>query len=402
MTAATWVDVIVIGLALLAAISGYRQGAVASALAVLGVLLGAFAGILLVPHVIERIDDQTMQLLAGVGVLVTLVVIGEIAGMILGNAARGGIRSRELRAVDSGVGLVLQALAVLVAAWLLSTLLVSANSPKLTEAIEGSKVLGAVDRAAPAWLSEKPRQEFERLLGDSGLPGVIRSTNESVVDPPDARLDDSKVVNQTRASVVKIEGEAPQCRQALEGSGFVVAPGLVMTNAHVVAGTDSVRIEQSDGAGISPTVHEAEVVLFDSATDIAVLRVDGLDTPALDFASRPGSSGDDAIVMGYPEAGPFLATAVRIREIRDLPTANIYQDRQVTREVYTVRGVIRQGNSGGPMINTRGEVLGVVFATSENPADETGYVLTAAEVREDLTIAQDRYRPVATGACVRE
>ena len=188
MSGSTWVDIIVVAIALIAAISGFRQGAVASALAVLGVLLGAFAGILLVPHVISRIDDPTMQLVAAVGVLVALVVIGEIAGMILGHAARGGIRSPELRAIDSGVGLVLQALAALVAMWLIGTLLASSHSQALTKAVDGSKVLGAVDDAAPGWLAAKPVDEFRRLLEDSKLDGVIPTTNAGQVAPPDPAL----------------------------------------------------------------------------------------------------------------------------------------------------------------------------------------------------------------------
>ncbi|QTI70170.1 MarP family serine protease [Gordonia sp. L191] len=397
MSGSTWVDIIVVAVALIAAISGFRQGAVASALAVLGVLLGAFAGILLVPHVISRIDDPTMQLVAAVGVLVALVVIGEIAGMILGHAARGGIRSPELRAIDSGVGLVLQALAALVAMWLIGTLLASSHSQALTKAVDGSKVLGAVDDAAPGWLAAKPVDEFRRLLEDSKLDGVIPTTNAGQVAPPDPALLDLPVVAQTEPSVVKIEGEAPNCQQALEGSGFVVGPDLIMTNAHVVAGTSTLQAQQSDG-----TSYDADVVLFDSVNDVAILRVDGIDARPLRFASKTASTGDDAIVLGYPQAGPFQKTAVRVRDMRQLPTANIYRNRQVTREVYTVRGVIRQGNSGGPMLNSAGEVLGVVFATSENAADETGYVLTAALVQKDLARAQGRYGRVSTGACVRE
>ncbi|MGC4933448.1 MarP family serine protease [Gordonia sp. DT30] len=397
MSGSAWVDLVVVVVTVIAAISGFRQGAVASALAVLGVLLGAFAGILLVPHVISHIDDSSMQLVAAVGVLIGLVVVGEIAGMILGHAARGGIRSPELRAVDSGVGLVLQAVAALIAMWLVGTLLANSHSPALTKAIDDSTVLGAVDGAAPNWLAAKPADEFRRLLEHSRLDGVIPSTTPGPVAPPDPALLNLPVVSQTRPSVVKIEGEARRCQQALEGSGFVVGPDLIMTNAHVVAGTSRLQAEQSDG-----TPYDADVVLFDSVNDIAILRVDGMAATPLRFAPHAATTGADAIVLGYPQAGPFRATAVRVRDMRELPTANIYRDQQVTREVYTVRGIIRQGNSGGPMINSAGEVLGVVFATSENAADETGYVLTASLVQQDLTRAQGRYAPVSTGACVRE
>ena len=396
MTGSNWVDVVVVVIALAAAISGFRQGAVASALAVLGVLLGAVAGILIVPHVYPHIDDKTMRVAATVGILVALVVIGEIAGMILGSALRSGIRSQELRAIDSGVGVVLQALAAVIALWLLAIPLTHAGSP-LKDAIAGSRVLGAVDDAAPAQLRASADSRFNQLFDSPVFDGVLRSTNESHVQPPDQALRRLPVVNQVKPSVVKVEGEAPGCRQALEGSGFLVGPDLVMTNAHVVAGTETLQVQQSDGE-----TYSARVVLFDSNTDVAVLRVDDIDATPLDFASRSATMGDDAIVLGYPQAGPFHVTAVRVRDKRALPTANIYRNQQVTRDVYTVRGVIRQGNSGGPMINSAGEVLGVVFATSENPADETGYVLTADEVRSALQRAQSRTRAVSTGQCVRE
>ncbi|MEP9415383.1 MarP family serine protease [Gordonia sp. VNQ95] len=397
MTSSTWVDIVVIAVALIAAISGYRHGAVASALAVLGVLLGAVAGILLVPHVYSITDDPNMKLVITVVVLVGLVVIGELAGMILGSALRSGIRSPELRAVDSGVGLVLQAVAAVLAMWLLSIPLSHEGSP-LKQAIDNSAVLGAVGQAAPAGLEARAADRFDELFQGEVFDGVLRpTTTASQVDPPDAALANSRVVRQVRASVVKIEGEAPGCGQALEGSGFVVGPDLVMTNAHVVAGTTTLTVTPDGGAA-----YDADVVLFDAGNDVAVLRVSDLGAEPLEFAAREAATGDDAIVLGFPEAGPFRSTAVRIRGVGELPTANIYRNRQVVREVYTVRGVIRQGNSGGPMINANGEVLGVVFATAENPADETGYALTANVVRSDLERAQGRYAQVRTGVCLRE
>lgn len=398
MTGSVWVDAAVILLAILAAISGFRQGAVASALAVIGVLLGAFAGILLVPHVISRFDDTQMRLLVGVGLLILLVIVGEVAGMILGRAARSGIRSKGVRTVDSGVGLVLQAVAVLVAAWLLAIPLGKASSSALAGAVNDSRVLGAVNDVAPQWLREMPARQFGPLLGDSGLPEVIGPfvrTPVTRIDPPDPATLRSPVIAQARQSVVKIEGVAPSCRQALEGSGFAVAPERIMTNAHVVAGTSRLQVVTNSGRRLP-----AEVVLFDSDNDIAVLQVSDLNAEPLRFASQEAASGDDAIVLGYPENGPFDAQAVRVREGINLTGPDIYRSSQVTREVYTVRGQIRQGNSGGPMLDPNGQVLGVVFGASENPADETGFVLTAAQVQNDFDTSENRDGAASTGACV--
>ena len=396
MSGSTWVDIVVVVVALLAAGSGYRQGAVASALAFVGVLLGAIAGIMLAPTVIGEIDDRRWRLLVGVALLVALVLIGEAAGMVLGRAARSVIRSVGVRRVDSVIGSVLQAVAVLIAAWLLAIPVSSSAEPTIASAVRGSQVLGGVDDVAPQWLRDLP-SDFSALLDDSGLPQVIGPFGRTPivsVDPPDQGLATLPVVSSVRPSVVKIEGVAPSCNQALEGSGFVVSPERVMTNAHVVAGTRTLRVESNDGT------LDASVVLFDPSTDIAILDVPGLTAPALRFVDRPASTGDDAIALGYPEAGPFTASPERVREVVDLSGPDIYRQSQVRREVYTVRGSIRQGNSGGPLIDTDGRVLGVVFGAAEDTSSETGFVLTAKQVSDDLARSENLTEAVDTQSCV--
>ncbi len=396
MSGSTWVDIVVVVVALLAAGSGYRQGAVASALAFVGVLLGAIAGIMLAPTVIGEIDDRRWRLLVGVALLVALVLIGEAAGMVLGRAARSVIRSVGVRRVDSVIGSVLQAVAVLIAAWLLAIPVSSSAEPTIASAVRGSQVLGGVDDVAPQWLRDLP-SDFSALLDDSGLPQVIGPFGRTPivsVDPPDQGLTTLPVVSSVRPSVVKIEGVAPSCNQALEGSGFVVSPERVMTNAHVVAGTRTLRVESNDGT------LDATVVLFDPSTDIAILDVPGLTAPALRFVDRPASTGDDAIALGYPEAGPFTASPERVREVVDLSGPDIYRQSQVRREVYTVRGSIRQGNSGGPLIDTDGRVLGVVFGAAEDTSSETGFVLTAKQVSDDLARSENLTEAVDTQSCV--
>ncbi|AZG47434.1 MarP family serine protease [Gordonia insulae] len=397
MTGSGWVDIIVLIIALLAAASGFRQGAVASALAFLGVILGAVAGILLAPHVISNFDDRTVRLLVGVVLLVGLIIVGEVSGMVLGRAARSGIRSRGVRRVDSVIGSVLQVIAVLVAAWLLAIPLSSSTEAQLSTAVRGSKVLGGVDVLAPQWLRDLPK-DFSALLDNSGLPEVIGPfgrTPVTNVGPPDPTLLQLPVVNQVKPSVVKVEGTAPSCRQALEGSGFVVSPERVMTNAHVVAGTRRLSVSSPNGQQLP-----ARVVLFDSANDIAVLDVPGLTAPALKFADQEAQTGDDAIVLGYPEAGPFNVSAVRVREVINLSGPDIYRAGRILREVYTVRGLIRQGNSGGPMINSDGEVVGVVFGAAEDTTDQTGFVLTAKQVQSNFTDSEQRSSRVSTQECV--
>lgn len=396
MTGSAWVDLIVIGLALLAGISGFRQGAVASALAFFGVVLGAVAGIMLAPHLMTRFDEREVRLLVGILILLLLVIVGEVAGMVLGRAARSGIRSPGVRRVDSVVGSVLQVVAVLVAAWLLAIPLSNAGS-SFSTAVRESRVLGAVDDVAPQWLRDLPN-EFSALLDTSGLPQVIGPfgrTPAAPVEPPDPALQELPVVTTAHASVVKVNGVAPSCRQELEGTGFVVSPERVMTNAHVVAGTRRISVETSTGEVLT-----ARPVLFDAENDVAVLDVPGLSARALEFSAAPGRSGDDAIVLGHPGGGPYTASAVRIRDMINLSGPDIYRTGQVLREVYTVRGQIRQGNSGGPMIAPDGAVLGVVFGAAEDEADETGFVMTAAQVQANLEASENRAARVSTQTCV--
>lgn len=399
MSGSVWVDLVILGVALLAGMSGYRQGAAASALAFLGVVLGAAAGILLAPIIIERFDDQRLRLLIGIMLIVLLVVIGEIAGMVLGRAARSSIHSPSLRRIDSCVGSVLQMVAIIIAAWLLAFPLRSSDQLEIASSIDDSKVIQTVDRVAPQWVRDLPN-EFTDLIESSGLKEVIGPFGEArvaTVDAPDATLTDQPGVRSARRSVIKVTGVAHSCGQALEGSGFVVSPERVMTNAHVVAGTDTVTVHTVGGRTL-----DASVVWFNSRNDVAVLDVPGLRAPALKFASDPAATGDDAIALGYPENGPFTVTPLRIRNVVDLNGPDIFDSpRKVQREVYTVRGSIRSGNSGGPMISPNGDVLGVVFGAAEDPTDDTGFVLTAQQVQKDLVASEQSSSPVSTQQCVR-
>jgi S1-C subfamily serine protease len=212
------------------------------------------------------------------------------------------------------------------------------------------------------------------------------------VDAPNAALANDAVVAAARPSIVKIRGVAPSCQKVLEGSGFVVAPNRVMSNAHVVAGSDSVTVE-ADGQ-----TYDAAVVSYDPDEDISILDVPNLPSAPLTFAESPAATGTDGIVMGYPGGGDFVATPARIRETIELNGPDIYRTTTVTREVYTIRGTVRQGNSGGPMISREGKVLGVVFGAAVDDAD-TGFVLTAKEVARQMAKIGATAR-VPTGTCV--
>ena len=395
MTSSQWLDLAVLAIAFVAAISGWRSGALGSLLSFVGVVLGVVAGVLLAPHVVNHLSGARTKLFVALFLILALVVIGEIAGVVLGRAVRGAIRNRALRTVDSVIGVGLQLIAVVLAAWMLASPLQNSDQPNLAAAVRGSKVLAQVDDVAPSWLKSVPARLKAGLIDSSGLPEVLQPFSRTPivpVDPPDASLANDAVVAATRPSVVKIRGVASTCQKVLEGSGFVVGPNRVMSNAHVVAGSDSVTVE------VDGQTYDAGVVSYDSEADISILDVPGLPSTPLQFTDARAPTGTDGIVMGYPGGGDFVATPARVMEIIELNGPDIYRSTTVTREVYTIRGTVRQGNSGGPMIDRNGRVLGVVFGAAVDNAD-TGFVLTADEVSRQLAKIGNTQR-VATGSCV--
>lgn len=396
MTSSQWLDLAILAVAFVAAISGWRSGALGSLLAFFGVVLGAVAGVLLAPHVVTLIDGPRTKLFVALFLILGLVVIGEIAGVVLGRAARAAIRNKGMRTFDSMVGVALQVVTILLAAWVLAIPLTSSDQPNLAAAVRGSRILTAVDQVAPDPLTRRVRASLDKLVDTSGLPDVLQTFGRTPivnVDVPDATLATDPVVAATRPSVLKIRGVAQSCQKVLEGSGFVVAPDRVMSNAHVVAGSNSVTVE-SEGKS-----YDATVVSYDPEADISILEVPGLPLNPLGFDMREAQTGTDAVVMGYPGGGDFTATPARIREIIQLSGPDIYHTTTVEREVYTVRGTVRQGNSGGPLIDREGRVLGVVFGAAVDDVD-TGFVLTANEVAKQMSKVGNT-EPVPTGTCVR-
>ena len=394
MTPSQWLDIAVLAIAFVAAVSGWRSGALGSVLSFVGVALGAMAGVLLAPRLFDRIAGAQLKLFAVLFLILAMVVIGEIAGVVLGRAVRGAIRSPGVRGLDSLIGVVLQLVVVLVAAWLVATPLTASDQPNVAAAINDSRVLRQVDEVAPHWLKNVPRR-LSAMLKGSGLPSVLEPFSRAPVadvEAPDPGLAASPVVEATAPSVLRIRGLAPHCQKVLEGTGFVVASDRVMTNAHVVAGADSVTVESGTKSYI------AEVISFDPKEDIAILAVPDLPLPPLTFASAPAAPDTDVLVLGYPGGGVFEATPARIRDTIKLEGPDIYRDATVTRQVYTVRGTVQQGNSGGPMIDMKGKVLGVVFGAAVDDAD-TGFVLTAEEVANQLMRIGDT-QPVSTQNCV--
>lgn len=391
-----WVDVIVLLVALLAAISGARQGVIVALPAFLGVLSGAIIGIrFAAPMVVDMFQNPAAKVALAFATVVFLVALGETFGVWVGRTLKERIGANGPSVLENGLGALVQGLAAFAIAWLVGFSMTSVSGlPGLASAINNSKVLATVNDTMPNQAHALPN-DLRKLLDVSGLPRILPPFADSPnreVQAPDNALQRSAIVQQVRPSVLKIRGEAPSCSRRLEGSGFVIAPQRVMTNAHVVAGTNQVGVE-SNGSLL-----EASVVFFDPDTDVAVLNVPALNAPALNFQQETADGGDSTIVLGYPLDGPYTATSARVRQRITLRGPDIYESKTVRRDVYTVRGQIRSGNSGGPMVAPDGDVVGVVFGASVQDPD-TGFTLTAEEVAPEVQRAPSMTQPVGTGRC---
>ncbi|MGW0856193.1 MarP family serine protease [Streptomyces sp. NPDC002690] len=382
------------------AVIGYRQGFVVGILSVIGFLGGGLAAVYLLPVLWDRVtaNSEVSSTAAVVAVVIVIVCasVGQAFTTHLGNKLRGHITWSPARAVDATGGALVNVAAMLLVAWLIGSALAGTSLPTLGKQVRNSSVLLGVSRVMPeqtsTWFND-----FSAVLSQNGFPQVFSPfANEPIteVEPPDPALTGSPVVARAKKSVVKVVGMAPSCGKVLEGTGFVFADGRVMTNAHVVGGVDEPTV-QVGGEG---RVYDAKVVVYDWQRDIAVLDVPELRATALKFTETDAKSGDSAIVAGFPENGGYDVRSARVRGRIEPDGPDIYHRGTVRRDVYSLYALVREGNSGGPLLTPDGQVYGVVFAKSRDDAD-TGYVLTADEISEDIDAGRTAFQQVDTQGC---
>jgi len=388
-------DVVLIVATIMFAIGGFRQGFVTAILSFFGFFGGAVIGAQLADPIANQLSqDSSWRIAVAVAVVLAVALLGQVLAVSVGNQLRSRLTWRPVQAVDSVLGAVVSAVAVLLVFWMVATPLASAPYPRVSSAVRDSQVIRGVDDVVPrqvrmlySSLRDAVRSyDFPEVFGPL-VPTRVRS-----VPRPDPKLLQGPAVTATRPSVLKITGVADSCARRVEGSGFVYAQDRIITNAHVVAGIDQPSVQVDGGR------REATVVLYDPDRDVAVLYVPDLGLRPLQFASRPVDSNADAILLGYPEDGPFFAGAARIRDRMEIRGPDIYNDRTVTREVYSIYGNVRSGNSGGPLIAPDGSVLGVIFAAAVDQ-QFTGFALTAAEVAADARKGASSTAEVSTGDC---
>ena len=387
-------DWLLLALVLAYALSGYWQGFVTGAFATGGLLIGGLFGVWLAPM---ALGDATPSLLVSLGALFIVILSASLGQALLqftGAKIRDRITWQPIRALDAVGGAALSAAAVLLVAWALGVAISGTRIDGITPMVRSSKVLKEVNQVLPK-SAGGVLQAFNDVVGTSFFPRYLEPfAPERIVEvgPGPRRLLQDPDVVDAADSVLKIRG-TNVCGRGIEGSGFLYAQNRLMTNAHVVAGVDDPEVLLGESSV------PAEVVYYNPDIDVAVLALDTGAVPQLGFADE--TEGQEPVaILGYPQDGPYDVQPGRIRAEQRLRSPNIYGNGTVIREVYSLRGLVRPGNSGGPIVSSSGDVVGVVFAASVTDED-TGYALTADQVSQSAATGLTNDAAVSTGDCVR-
>lgn len=385
----TQLDWLIVAFASVLAIFGFRQGFIVGALSFCGFVAGAFLGTRVAALLLSQ--GSASPYAPAFGLLGAL-----LGGAILASGLEGlGLRLRRvlilpgMGLLDGVLGAVLGVTLALGIVWIAAAVAGQASGPSQLRAdIQRSAILRRLNQVLPP--SGPILNALARL---DPLPSISGPSPD--VAAPEPAIAHTAAVRQASRSVVRVDGTA--CGLAIEGSGWVAAPDLVVTNAHVVAGESDTTVEV---AGQPPSL-SAEPVAFDATHDLAVLHVHELGLPALSLAPE-APSGAPGAILGYPENGPFDVQAARIGRTQDVVTQNAYGEGPVTRLLTPLRGLVRPGNSGGPLVNDAGQVLTTVFAATVGSQPRGGYGVANETVAAVLQEAEQHEREglqVSTGPC---
>ena len=385
-------DLILVVVILAAAFRGFRRGAAVQILSYGGVLGGLALGVVLVLVLCPHVRGQHAKTIAALVLLLVPAAVLAAAGRQLGTGMWDRLRRARFGGLDAAGGAVTAAGGALVVVWLLASILVNSQFSLVANQIDGSRIVRVVTEVMPP--IPTALAPVERFLSDEGLQLVADGFIQLAGPVPYPSAVEVRAGTR-RAAPSTVKVVAVGCGEVQEGSGFLAARGLVVTNAHVVAGTQSVRVEDSVG------FHDATVELFDPEFDLAILRVPGLSEPPLSI--DPGTVGraTKAVVLGYPEGGPLAADRAGVRSEILATGLDIYGENPTVREVYVIQALVRPGNSGGPLVEPDGVVIGVVFSRSPT-GDDVGYALASPGVLRRVKRAEllPSSTVVGTGGCI--
>lgn len=381
-------DIIIIVFAVTAAVRGAGSGFFRQAGYLIGLIGGMFAGTLIAPYVVGFGQNDVMRF------AITLVCVFGVGAIVASLGEFIGWRVRELAerinigVADNIAGGALGAASMIFAAWLLAAATQTLPLGNFGPTLSNSQIVKLVSAVLPPAPSVVAR--LEHIISPNGFPRVFSGTEPSLepVNPPSS-AQVAAIQAKAAASTVKIQG--PGCGGLVSGSGFVAGEGIVITNAHVVAGVQNVTIIDRGGR------HDATPILFNPNLDIAILRTNSLAGPVLPLAATDPKRGAQGATLGYPGGGPLVVAAATLSTQSQAAGRDIYGRKPVVRTVQSLAAQVEEGDSGGPFVLADGTVGGVVFAKSASQAG-VGYSITASDARKQLELATGGSR-VSTGAC---
>lgn len=388
----SWVDAVILVWVLLAALRGRSLGAVTQLLGFAGFLVGLYLGSLCAHPIAARLSDQTTRAVVTVCVVLGAAMLGALLGNVLGRWSNRAMRRVHLGSVDAVAGAGVGAIYALLSAWLIAGFLAQSSESWITQPIQRSAVLTTVDDVLPPVPSVIAGAES--FLSTTVFPQVFANLIQpqtSAVAVPSLR-GARELEGSAPGSVLKVLAVGGCGGVGREGTSFVVASDLVMTDAHVVAGEPDLEVVTASGNV------RATAVLFDPQEDVAVLRVPGLDLPAVPLVAAVAQRGTLAAVVGYPEDGPLTLTPAGVAGAFTAEGRDIYGESLVDRDIYAITAAVQHGNSGSPLL-VDGRAIGMVFSKSESQAD-TGYALRADALARDLATAVRARGAVGVGACL--
>ena len=435
----TWLDVLlIIGLAMLL-VQGHRRGLWVVLGNLVGLVGGAAIAFYALPEVAKVVTAPQWRWAALIATLVLLVAAGQYVGAAIGEAIRLRVNLPALRLVDRLLGALAAGLAGALVLWLVAFSIAASGSTAVTREVTRSRVIAALDTVMPdsllAWAARSrsavadldvlPELELPAPVPETdggvraapapaatpGLPSAASSPSDTATSAPpptsaapsatttapasstSTAAPSTPAASSASAAVVRLTGTAAQCNQVQSGSGVAVAPDRVLTNAHVVLGVDAPTVtDRARG------VHAARIVHLDTAHDLAVLAVDDADLPVMPVGAEL-TGGASASVLGYPDGGPFASTPATVQAVGEVPLGDVLTGAASMVDVYTLAADIRHGYSGGPVVDTAGNLAGLVFARAPG-SDAVGYALTADTIAPVVAAAPGMTATVPSGDCV--
>ncbi|PXA67032.1 serine protease [Arthrobacter psychrochitiniphilus] len=387
----SWLDAVLVLWLLWQLIYGLKAGLVVGLGGIAGFVAGALGAFFAAPFISQFAPSPGWRTAMVIGSTILLMAIGHALGMKLGRAIGRGVKSDSIRAVNRLLG---GALNVVVGSLVISILAFGVGNlgiPLVSAQLGKSQVISRIEAWTPDPVKAAVAQ-VRSLVLEEGIPALLNPTGPNVEVAAPTTDTNTPAWNAAAKSVMKISGTAFQCGQNQTGTGFVVSPGRVLTNAHVVAGV-SMPIVQTQTQGALP----AKVVYFDAVKDLAVLAVDSLDaTPLPTAATVPGNTA--AAFAGYPLGGPLQVRPATVLSSGPMLVPDITGGAKSLLDVYQLAGNVQSGNSGGPLLDKDGHVVGVVFAKATSN-EQVGFALTMAEAAPVIAAAPSLSNAVGAGAC---